>query len=276
MKKTSIHTSKIISSIKKKTSIKPKIGIISGFDVLPSPIPLSNKTIIPFSTIPQLPKPSVPGHSGRFVLGNTEGKDVIIQEGRFHVYEGTPLDTVRLPLTIMKKLGVQSVIIINAAGGIHPKLTPGDIMLVTDHINFMGTHPLIGLRDNDNAIPFLELTHAYSTILRKIAQQSARTLSLQLKKGVYLGVSGPTYETQAEIRAFRSLGADCVGMSLPFETIFARFLNLHVCGLSIITNIHHSHTKKKVHASHTDVSRVYKNTQKKLYPLIQSIIRNIQ
>ena len=198
---------------------------------------IEDKHIIPYGEIPHFVCSTAPGHKGQFVAGRFGGKPVICMQGRLHFYEGHALSDIIFPVRVMKQLGVTSLIVTNAAGGINTSFQVGDLMLIEDHINFMGTNPLIGPNDASFGPRFCDMTYTYTPALRQAAQEAAQSLGLTLQKGVYLGCTGPSYETPAEIRAFRTLGADAVGMSTVPEVIAASHCGLQVLAFSLITNM---------------------------------------
>lgn len=216
---------------------KPTIGLIlgSGLGVLGDVI--ENAIIIPYETIPHFPKSTVAGHKGQLVIGDLEGKQVIAMQGRFHYYEGYSMDIVTLPVRVMKQLGVEQIIITNAAGGVNEAFQPGDLMLITDHINLFGTNPLIGPNDDQFGPRFPDMTQAYCPKLIQLARQVAKELTMTIREGVYVGNTGPCYETPEEVRMIRTLGGDAVGMSTVPEVIVARHSGMNVLGISCISNM---------------------------------------
>lgn len=215
----------------------PEIGLIlgSGLGVLADEI--VNPTKIPYNEIPEFPVSTVEGHAGQLVFGTLQGKTVVAMQGRFHYYEGYSIDKVTFPIRVMKELGVSTLIVTNAAGGINESFEPGDLMLITDHINNTGQNPLIGPNDGDLGVRFPDMSEAYSKDLRQLAKKVASDLQINLKEGVYVGNTGPTYETPAEIRMLRTNGGDAVGMSTVPEVIVARHAKLNVLGISCISNM---------------------------------------
>jgi purine-nucleoside phosphorylase len=226
-----------VTFLKTKYKQKPKLGLIlgSGLGVLADEI--KNPVKIPYGEIPDFPISTVEGHAGQLVFGLLEGVEVVAMQGRFHYYEGYSFDKVTFPVRVMNGLGVETLIVTNAAGGINENFSPGDLMLISDHINNMGSNPLIGPNDNRLGARFPDMSEAYSKELREIAKEKAQQLNLNIKEGVYVAFTGPTYETPAEIRAFRILGADAVGMSTVPEVIVARHSGVKVLGISCITNM---------------------------------------
>lgn len=215
----------------------PRIGLILGSGLGGIAEVIEDKHVIPYGEIPHFVCSTAPGHKGQFVAGRFGGKPVICMQGRLHFYEGHALSDIIFPVRVMKQLGVTSLIVTNAAGGINTSFQVGDLMLIEDHINFMGTNPLIGPNDASFGPRFCDMTYTYTPALRQAAQEAAQTLGLTLQKGVYLGCTGPSYETPAEIRAFRTLGADAVGMSTVPEVIAASHCGLQVLAFSLITNM---------------------------------------
>lgn len=215
----------------------PRIGLILGSGLGGIAEVIEDKHVIPYGEIPHFVCSTAPGHKGQFVAGRFGGKPVICMQGRLHFYEGHALSDIIFPVRVMKQLGVTSLIVTNAAGGINTSFQVGDLMLIEDHINFMGTNPLIGPNDASFGPRFCDMTYTYTPALRQAAQEAAQSLGLTLQKGVYLGCTGPNYETPAEIRAFRTLGADAVGMSTVPEVIAASHCGLQVLAFSLITNM---------------------------------------
>ncbi len=192
---------------------------------------------IPYDQIPFFPTSTVVGHAGQLVYGTLSGKKVLAMQGRFHFYEGHSMQTVTYPVRVMAALKAHSVIVTNACGGVNESFVPGDLMLITDHINFTGQNPLIGPNEDEIGPRFPDMSDAYTSSYRAVAKKAAENLGLQLKEGVYMGYSGPTYETPAEIRMSRTMGADAVGMSTVPEVIVAAHSGLKVLGVSCITNL---------------------------------------
>lgn len=192
--------------------------------------------IIPYNEIPGFEKSNVQGHKGRLVFAGINGRKVIMMQGRYHFYEGYSMQTITYPVKIMKKLGVKTLIITNAAGAVKKESKPGDLMFITDHINFMGTNPLIGKNDDELGTRFPDMSSIYSKDLISQAENIANKLNISYKKGVYAATTGPSYETPAEIKMFGILGADAVGMSTVPEAITANYCGMKVLGISCLTN----------------------------------------
>lgn len=223
--------------LKEKYSNTPKVGLIlgSGLGVLADEI--ENPVKIPYNEIPDFPVSTVEGHAGQLVFGILNGVEVVAMQGRFHFYEGYGMDKVTFPVRVMKELGVGMLIVTNAAGGVNESFEAGDLMIITDHINFMGTNPLIGPNDSKLGARFPDMSEAYSKELRTVAKEIATQINLNVKEGVYFGNPGPVYETPAEVRMVRTLGGDAVGMSTVPEVIVARHSGMKVLGISCISNM---------------------------------------
>ncbi|SEM87095.1 purine-nucleoside phosphorylase [Mesobacillus persicus] len=223
--------------LKNKFGQQPKIGLIlgSGLGILADEIEDAVK--IPYSEIPDFPVSTVEGHAGQLVVGTLSGVTVAAMQGRFHFYEGYSMDKVTFPVRVMKELGIDHLIVTNAAGGVNESFSPGDLMLISDHINNMGTNPLVGPNDSELGPRFPDLSEAYSKELRKMARGTAERLDIKVQEGVYVGNSGPVYETPAEVRMLRTLGGDAVGMSTVPEVIVARHSGMKVLGISCISNM---------------------------------------
>lgn len=192
---------------------------------------------LPYAELPGFAVSTAPGHAGRFVAGRLAGKQVLCMQGRLHFYEGHPMQAIAFPVRVMKAAGAKALILTNAAGGVNADFSVGDLMVIEDHINFMGQNPLTGPNDEAIGPRFCDMSTAYTPALRTLAHEVARAQGVRLRQGVYLGYMGPSYETPAEIRAFRLLGADAVGMSTVPEAIAAAHCGLPVLAISLITNM---------------------------------------
>lgn len=215
----------------------PRVGLILGSGLGGLADEIADPVKIAYKDIPNFPVSTVEGHAGKLVFGKLVGTEVVAMQGRFHYYEGYGMQQVTFPVRVMKSLGVETLMVTNAAGGINQHFSPGDLMIIADHINLMGTNPLIGPNDPDFGVRFPDMSEAYSHQLRMMAKQTASELKMEVKEGVYAALTGPTYETPAEIRMLRVLGADAVGMSTVPEVIVARHSGLKVLGISCITNM---------------------------------------
>jgi purine-nucleoside phosphorylase len=223
--------------ITSRTRVQPTVGLIlgSGLGVLGDEIP--GAEAIDYGDIPGFPVSTVEGHAGRLVLGSLGGKNVVVMQGRFHYYEGYSMDEVVFPVRVMKKLGVQTLIVTNAAGGVNTAFTPGDLMLITDHIKLFTDSPLRGPNLNEFGPRFNDMSTAYTPELLSLARRVAAQNGYTVREGVYAHMPGPSFETPAEIRMLRTLGADAVGMSTVPEVITAAHAGMRVLGISAISNM---------------------------------------
>lgn len=215
---------------------KPKVAFVLGSALGPFGETIQDAVSVPFDEIPHMRSPTAEGHAGKFIAGTVRGLPVLVMSGRLHWYEGLELEDVTFPVRVIAGLGVESLILTNAAGGIDPTIAAGDLMVIEDHLNLTGANPLIGPNDERLGVRFPDLTNAWDRELRELFFVAAAKLGLPLRGGVYAGVSGPNYETPAEVRMFRALGAHAVGMSTVHEAIVARHSGLRLAGISCITN----------------------------------------
>jgi purine-nucleoside phosphorylase len=228
-----------VAAIQAHIAYRPTIGLILGSGLNDLANAVENPQAIPFSQIPHWPASTVVGHSGRLLVGQLQGQTVLVQQGRAHFYEGYSPAQITFPVRVMRALGIETLIVTNAAGGINRAFTPGDLMLITDHLNFVGmagANPLRGSNDDRLGNRFPDLTQAYDPALRALARATAVAQSLTLHQGVYAYVAGPSFETPAELRFLHAAGADAVGMSTVPEVIVARHGGMRVLGISSITN----------------------------------------
>ncbi len=223
--------------IKSVTNVRPQIGLVLGSGLGAFVDRIQNKIVIPYQDIPHFKQCTVEGHEGRLILGTIADVPCVVLQGRLHVYEGHPMEDIVFPTRVMATLGIEILILTNAAGGINQTFRPGDLVLMEDHINLMGHNPLVGPNISELGPRFPDMTEAYAKDLRNIFQKASLNLGREIKKGVYAALLGPTYETPAEIRMMRIIGADMVGMSTAPEAIAANHLGLKVCGISCITNM---------------------------------------
>ncbi|MGC9043101.1 MAG: purine-nucleoside phosphorylase [Myxococcota bacterium] len=234
---------------------------------------LKDRIAIPYKSIKGFPVSTVAGHEGLLIKGRIYNKDILLMKGRFHYYEGYSMREIALPFRSIFYSGVKRMIVTNAAGGINRLFKKGDIMLITDHINLMGDSPLIGRNIDKLGQRFPDMTYAYSERLRRIAEGCARRLKIELKKGVYAAMHGPSYETPAEIRYLRRIGADAVGMSTVPEVIVANHMGVEVLGFSAITNM--AAGIERVRLSHSDVSDVAERIKDRFFRLISEVIKSL-
>ena len=225
---------------------QPKIAIILGSGLGPLTSQVKIDVEIPYKSIPHFPVSTAPGHIGRLIFGKLQNKDVILLDGRFHFYEGYDGHDIAVVLRTLKMLGISYLLQTNAAGGINKSFKAGDFMLITDHINLSGTNPLIGKNNSDFGPRFPDMSECYDPVLQQNARKAAQELGIDLKEGVYIWFMGPNYETPAEIRMARVLGADAVGMSTVPETILAVHAGLQVLAISVISNMAAGVTDEKL------------------------------
>lgn len=253
--------------------LRPRVAVILGSGLGAVAEEIREPFVVPYRDIPHFPLSTVEGHAGRFVAGLWNGKEVLIFQGRFHLYEGYSPAEVTFPVRLAQALGAEVLVITNAAGGINPEFKPGDLMLITDHINFMGTNPLIGPNDPELGPRFPSLTPPYAPFLCDLARRAAEDLHLDLKEGVYIGVTGPSFETPAELKAFARLGADAVGMSTVPEVIVANHAGLKVLAFSVITNSARGEVEEV--AQHRSVLDVAASSGPRLARLIGEVIARV-
>jgi purine-nucleoside phosphorylase len=220
-----------------RTKHRPKLGIILGSGLGAFADSLTDATAIPFAEIENFPHSAVQGHAAKLIIGMAGGVPVAAMQGRVHFYEGHSMEQVVFPMRVLRALGCEKAIITNAAGGISDKLEPGCLVVLTDHINLQGTNPMIGPNDERLGLRFFDMSTAYEPGFRTIAMREGLKLGIKMHEGVYLAVSGPSYETPAEIRAFRILGADVVGMSTVPEVIAGRHMGMKILAISCVTNL---------------------------------------
>lgn len=226
--------------IQSQTKHTPKIALILGSGLGSLAEMVKNPDVIPYGDIPHFPQSTVQGHSGQFVIGTLEAKTVMIMQGRVHFYEGYSPNQITFPIRVMKLLGIETLVVTNAAGGINRSFNAGELMLIDDHINFLGmggNHPLCGPNYDQFGPRFPDMSQAYDRELKQKTREKAKELGIPLHEGVYCCLSGPTFETPAELRMLQVLGADAVGMSTAPEVIVARHMDMRVLGISSITNI---------------------------------------
>ena len=214
-----------------------RVGLVLGSGLGAFADDLEDAVAIPYEEIPGFARSTVEGHAGRLVLGKVGGTPVLVLQGRFHFYEGYALDEVTFPIRVLGLLGIKALILTNAAGGLNNSLTQGALMLISDHLNLMGTNPLLGPNDSRFGTRFPDMSEVYDREFQEAAIAEARAMRIELKRGIYAALTGPSYETPAEIRMLRALGADAVGMSTVPEAIVARHMGVKVLGISCITNM---------------------------------------
>jgi purine-nucleoside phosphorylase len=223
-------------AVRARTDLVPRVGIVLGSGLGGLADALTDTVAVPFAELPGWPAASAPGHAGRLLLGKLEGVPVVCLQGRLHLYEGNSERLVAEPVLLMRRLGAQVIVLSNAAGGIRVDWPAGTLMLITDHLNLTGRSPLMGANDDALGPRFPDLTHVWSPRLNELMRRAAADEDVTLEEGVYAGLAGPTYETPAEVRMLRAVGADAVGMSTVLEAIVARWAGADVVGVSLVTN----------------------------------------
>lgn len=256
--------------IKEHTRVRPSIGIILGSGLGRLTRSIRNADSIDYRSIPNFPAATVEFHKGRLIIGTLRGKPVITMQGRFHYYEGYAAKEIALPVLVMKLLGVRTLIVSNAGGGLNPDFRPGDLMLIKDHINLLPDNPLRGSLERGLGPRFPDLYDCYNSKLIDIAEQIGRERKIPLRKGVYAAVAGPNLETNAEYRFLRIIGADAVGMSTVPEVLMARFLKIKVLGISVITDMGIADSVKPV--SILKIIKAAARAEPRLTELVLSVI----
>lgn len=262
-----------VEYIKSQVENKPKIAIILGSGLGDLVNDIENKRIINYESIPHFPVVSVKGHSGELIFGTINGVEVVCMAGRFHFYEGYTMKEVTYPVYVFKELGIETLIVSNACGGINKSFDAGTLMIIDDFINLMGTNPLIGHNDERFGTRFPDMTEPYSNRLMDITLKVGKEIGVDLERGVYAGFQGPYYETRAEVKMISTLGADAVGMSTVPETIVANYLGLEVLGISCVTNM--ATGIQKVKHSHDTVVKNAKEAGVRFVKLIKEVLVRI-
>ncbi|WDH81292.1 purine-nucleoside phosphorylase [Paenibacillus urinalis] len=256
--------------IKEKTSVMPEIGLIlgSGLGILAELI--EDAVAIPYEDIPHFPVSTVEGHVGELLIGNIQGRPVVMMKGRFHMYEGYGPEVTAFPVRVMKEIGVEKMLVTNAAGGVNTHYHAGDLMIISDHLNLTGRNPLVGPNEPAFGVRFPDMSEAYSGRLRSLAKTTAEAQGFNIQEGVYAGLLGPNYETPAEIVMLRKLGADAVGMSTVAEVIVARHTGIEVLGISCITNMAAGILDQPL--SHDEVMETAEQVKGKFLGLVMALI----
>ncbi len=265
-----------VQKIKSKTSIQPVAGIILGSGLNGLADSVQGAVHIAYSDLPNFPVSTVHGHVGRFVIGELEGKPVLVMQGRIHYYEGYTMGQVTLPVRVMQRMGIPSMIVTNAAGGVHPDFEPGDVMLITDQLNLMGMsglNPLMGPNLDEIGPRFPDMSQPYDRIYSDLARSIAKENGITLREGVYAGLSGPSFESPADLRFLRNAGADAVGMSTVPEVIIARHGNMRVLGLSGISN--KANLDGSTITTHEEVIEAGKVITPKVEKIVRGVLRGL-
>jgi purine-nucleoside phosphorylase len=272
------HYREAAEAVQKKLKALPQIGLILGSGLGPLVDEIQNPTIIPYHEIPHWPISTVVGHAGRLVAGELEGQTVLAMQGRIHFYEGYSMAQVTLPVRVMRLIGINTLIVTNAAGGLNPAFSAGDIMVIEDQIfvpGMAGLNPLYGPNLESFGPRFSIHTHSYDPALRQLAHQVATAHNLTLREGVYVALAGPAFESPAEVRMLRIWGGDSVGMSTAPEVLVAYHCGMRVLGFSSITNLSLDSTASKDEVSHEDVLRLGKQIVPRLAVIIRGVLREM-
>ncbi len=252
---------------------KPKIGVILGSGLSKAVPHLERAVTIPYSDIPGYPRTTVAGHEGKLILGELGGRGVAIMQGRFHYYEGHSMESIALPVRVLEYLGLKTLVITAAVGSMREKIRPGDFTLISDHINLMGRNPLRAFHEEEFGEMFPDMSKAYEPALRKLALAVARKRKIPMHQGVYVAVGGPSYETPAEIRAFRSMGGDVVGMSVVPEVVVARQMDLKTLVLTWTSNM--ASGMKGAALSHPDVLALGDKVSHGLRAILEDLLKEL-
>lgn len=265
-----------VGAIRERAQIAPRVGIILGSGLGGFASQVAGAVAIPYAEIPNFPQSTVAGHSGKLVLGTIRGVPVAVMQGRVHAYEGYAMEQVTFPTRVLGLLGCRTLIVTNAAGGVRANIPQGSLVAISDHINLTGTNAALGPNEPrfacgpNSGERFFDMSTAYSPELRKLAMAEAERQKIPLSEGVYLAVLGPSFETPAEIRAFRTLGADLVGMSTVHEVIVARHMGIEVLGISLVTNMAAGVTGETIH--HEDVMEIGRRVEQQFTGLLTAIV----
>lgn len=259
--------------IRERAPLTPEIGIVLGTGLGGLVREIENRVEISYNEIPGFVKSTVEFHEGRLILGAIEGKTVVAMQGRFHYYEGFTMQEITFPVRVMRALGAKSLVISNAAGGMNPTFSIGNLVLISDHINLLGDNPLIGVYEPELGNRFVDMSRPYSEYLMGIALQSARELGIELREGVYADMAGPSLETRAEYRFLRMIGADMVGMSTVPETIVANQVGMAVLGITIVSDLCLPESLQPVKIE--DILQTCMKAEPNLTRLVKDVIRKL-
>ncbi len=262
------------AAVRRRSALVPRLGIVLGSGLGGLAGELTEPVAIPFSELPGWPAASAPGHAGRLLLGRLEGLPVVMLQGRLHLYEGHDPVLVVQPVLLMGRLGAAAILLTNASGGINPTFTAGTLMVIADHLNLTGRTPLLGPNADELGPRFPDLTEVYAAALRERLHAAGRAEGIELAEGVYAGLLGPSYETPAEVRMLRTLGADAVGMSTVLEAIAARWAGLPVCAVSLVTNPGAGYTGEPL--THEEVLTAGAEAGPRLARVIRRFVRDLE
>ena len=259
--------------VQSKSALRPQVGLVLGSGLGAFARSLDAATVIPYGQIPHWPVSTAIGHSGELVIGTSQGVPLAVMSGRAHFYEGYTPEQVVFPIRVLARMGVKIVIMTNAAGSVNVNYHPGELMIISDHINFMGVNPMIGPNEETLGLRFFDMTEPYDPLLGQLAERACAKVGMTVRKGIYIAFSGPSYETPAEIRMARTLGADAVGMSTVPEVIAARHMGMRVLGISCITNMAAGVLKKKLH--HQEVLDTAEKVREGLIEVLERLVQDV-
>lgn len=259
-----------VSYIESKTSEKPEFGLILGSGLGELADEIEDAVKIDYKNIPNFPVSTVEGHAGMLVVGKLKGKSVVAMQGRFHYYEGYTMQEVTFPVRVMKGLGVHSIVVTNACGGMNKEFEPGDLMLIKDHLNMTGANPLIGPNESELGPRFPDMSRAYTPAYVEKAKEVASSINIKVQEGVYAGITGPTYMTPAELIMLRNLGADTIGMSTVPEVIVASHMGMKVLGISCVTDMAIGEELEPL--THEQVVQVANKTKPRFIQLVKEFL----
>lgn len=266
-----IHEAK--DYISSKLTFSPEVGLILGSGLGDLADEIEAPVVIDYKDIPHFPVSTVEGHAGKLVVGKLQGKQVVAMKGRFHFYEGYTMQEITFPVRVMKALGVKSLIVTNACGGLNPHLYAGALMIINDHINLMGTNPLIGNNYDELGPRFPDMSTAYDKDLIELAHKVAKAQDIETKEGVYIGISGPNYFSKAELKMVTLMGADALGMSTVPEVIVAKHGNMKVLGISCVTDMAIPEELESI--SHEQVMEMANQTKPRFIKLVKGILKEM-
>jgi len=264
--------------IRNQIEYRPKISLILGSGLGPLAGEIEESAIIPYDTIPHFPQSGVAGHAGRLIIGKLQGQTVLAMQGRTHYYEGQTMQTITMPIRAMQVMGINTLIVTNAAGGLNPDFQVGDLMLITDHINLTGLaghNPLRGPNIDQFGVRFPSMVAPYDLDLQDLARQAAKETGIALREGIYVNVAGPSFETPAECRMLRLMGADTVGMSTAPEVVVANHAGMRVLGFSGVANMAVMQPTRDVETTHEEVLQGIRLLARKLTPLVKAVLAKL-
>ena len=263
------------STVSRRSQHRPRVGLVLGSGLSSLGEAVNGADVIPYGEIPHWPVSTVPGHSGQLILGELEGQSVLVMQGRAHFYEGYSMGAITMPVRVMRRLGIETLIVTNAAGGLNQDFETGDLMLIRDHVNMLGLaghNPLRGPNDDEAGPRFPDMTWPYDPELRRLAREASADENYELREGVYVYVAGPSFETPAELRFLRQIGGDAVGMSTVPTVVVARHGGMRVLGISTITNITNMDPAPGATTTHEEVLEVGALVVPRLTRLIHSVL----